>query len=61
MTNEDKGREFDRLLQEFDMKAREVSLIKSKFDLSKEDNEKIKKLEKEMDLIQRKAHGLGSL
>jgi len=61
MTNEDKGREFDRLLQEFDMKAREVSLIKSKFDLSKEDNEKIKKLEKEMDLIQRKAHSLGSL
>jgi len=61
MTNEDKGREFDRLLQEFDTKAREVSLIKSKFDLSKEDNEKIKKLEKEMDLIQRKAHSLGSL
>lgn len=61
MTNEDKSREFDRLLQEFDMKAREVSLIKSKFDLSKEDNEKIKKLEKEMDLIQRKAHSLGSL
>lgn len=61
MTNEERGREFDRLLQEFDMKAREVSLIKSKFDLSKEDSQKIEKLEREMDVIQRKAHSLGSL
>lgn len=61
MTNADKARLYDKLLIEYDQKAREVSLIKSKFDLSREDNKKIEDLQKEMDDLQRKAMSLGSL
>lgn len=61
MTNDDKARLYDKLLLEYDQKAREVSLIKSKFDLSKEDNKKIEEIQKEMNDLQRKAMSLGSL
>lgn len=61
MTNTDKARLYDKLLLEYDQKAREVSLIKSKFDLTREDNKKIEDLQKEMNDLQRKAISLGSL
>jgi hypothetical protein len=60
-SNEEKARLYDQLLAEHDKKAREVSLIQSKFDLSKEDEKQIKKLKTEMAEIQRKAMSLGSL
>lgn len=61
MTNDEKARLYDKLLLEYDQKAREVSLIKSKFDLTREDNKKIESLQKEMNDLQRKAMSLGSL
>lgn len=61
MDNQEKARMYDRLLLEYDQKAREVSLIKSKFDLTREDNQKIDQLQKEMNELQRKAMSLGSL
>ncbi len=61
MDNEQKAKMYDKLLIEYDQKAREVSLIKSKFDLTKEDNKKIESLQKEMNDLQRKAMSLGSL
>ena len=61
MTNDDKARVYDDLLREHDEKARLVSLIQSKFDLTRDDNAEITKLKKEMDVIQNKAASLGSL
>ena len=61
MTNDEKATYYDQLLAEHDKKAREVSLIQSKFDLNKEDNQKIDNLKREMFEIQRKAANLGSL
>jgi hypothetical protein len=61
MTNDEKATYYDQLLAEYDKKAREVSLIQSKFDLTRDDNQKIDNLKKEMFEIQRKAANLGSL
>lgn len=61
MSNEEKAKFYDQLLIEHDKKVREVSLIQSKFDLTKEDEKKIKELKSEMTEIQRKASSLGSL
>jgi hypothetical protein len=58
MTNDEKAKLYDRLLMEHDEKARQVSLIQSKFDLTTEDNAKIKTLKGEMDDLQRKAINL---
>jgi hypothetical protein len=60
-SNEEKARLYDQLLAEHDIKAREVSLIQSKFDLTRDDDKKIKELKTEMAEIQRKAMSLGSL
>jgi hypothetical protein len=59
-TREQKAKMFESLLIEHDKLSREVSLIQSKFDLSKEDQKKINELKKEMDGIQRKAYNLGT-
>jgi hypothetical protein len=59
--NEEKAKLYDQLLAEHDNKAREVSLIQSKFDLTRDDDKKIKELKTEMAEIQRKAMSLGSL
>jgi hypothetical protein len=61
MDNAQKAKFYDQLLKEYDEKARQVSLIKSKFDLSREDEKQVESLKKEMDLLQRKAMNLGSL
>lgn len=61
MNNEMKAKLYDQLLAEHDKKAREVSLIQSKFDLTREDEQRIKLLKSEMNEIQRKASSLGSL
>lgn len=58
MTREEKARLYDQLLAEHDEKAREVSLIKSKFDLTPSDEKEVAKLRKEMAEIQRKAEAL---
>ena len=60
-TNEEKAKMYDQLLKEYDVKAREVSILKSKFDLTGEEQKQIKTIKEEMDLIQRKAMNLGSL
>ena len=60
-TNEEKAKMYDQLLKEYDVKAREVSILRSEFDLTKGDELKIKELKREMDVIQRKASKLGSL
>jgi len=61
MDNAQKAKFYDQLLKEYDEKARQVSLIKSKFDLTREDEKQVESLKKEMDLLQRKAISLGSL
>lgn len=61
MDNEQRAKLYDQLLREYDEKARQVSLINSKFDLSKEDEKQIDSLRKEMNDLQRKAMSLGSL
>ena len=61
MNNEQRAKVYDQLLADHDVKAREVSLIQSKFDLTREDEQKIKQLKNEMMEIQRKAMSLGSL
>jgi hypothetical protein len=61
MTNEEKASYYDQLLREHDKKATEVSNLQSKFDLTKEDQQKIKQLKTEMADLQRKAMSLGSL
>jgi hypothetical protein len=58
MKNEVNAKLYDNLLLEYDKKAREVSIIKSKFDLSKEDERLIDELKREMVAIQRKAETL---
>ena len=59
-TREEKAKIFDSLLLEHDKLSREVSLINSKFNLSVEDEKRIKELKREMEAIQRKATNLGS-
>ena len=59
-TREEKARQFDALLLEHDKLTREVSVIQSKFDLTAEDNKRIKELKAKMDALQRQAYGLGS-
>jgi len=60
MSREKKAQMFDQLLIEHDKLSREVSILQSKFDLTREDQKKIESLKKEMDLLQRKAAALGS-
>jgi hypothetical protein len=60
MDREKKAELYESYLRQYDEKARQVSLIKSKFDLSREDEKQIESLQKEMDIIQRKAAGLGT-
>lgn len=59
-TREEKAKMFDNLLLEHDKLSRQVSLIQSKFDLSKDDEKKIKDLKKQMQELQNKAARLGS-
>lgn len=59
-TREQKAREFDALLLEHDKLSREVSLIQSKFNLSKEDEKKINDLKRQMNALQVRATNLGS-
>ncbi len=61
MDNAQKAKFYDQLLKEYDEKARQVSLIKSKFDLTREDEKQVESLKKEMDLLQTKAINLGGL
>lgn len=56
---ERKAQVFNSLLAEHDKLSREVSLIKSKFDLTRDDENQISSLTKEMNLIQKKAASLG--
>jgi hypothetical protein len=58
MTNEEKAREYDSLIGQYDKLAREVSLIKSKFDLSTEDEKKVSTLKQQMSELERKANNL---
>ena len=58
-TREQNAALYDQYLREYDEKARKVSLIRSKFDLSKEDEKDISLMEAEMDKLQRKAFSLG--
>ena len=60
MEREKKAAMFDSLLTEHDKLSREVSLIQSKFDLSREDEKKIEELKKQMNALQMKAARLGS-
>ena len=57
---EKKAAMFDSLLLEHDKLSREASLIQSKFDLTREDEKKIKDLKKQMQDLQNKATMLGS-
>lgn len=59
-TREQKAKAFDALLLEHDKLSREVSLIQSKFNLSAEDDKRIKQLKREMQAIQDRAAKLGS-
>jgi len=59
-TREQKARIFDSLLLEHDKYSRELSQIKSNFNLTKDDEKKIKELEQKMEGVQRKAAGLGN-
>jgi hypothetical protein len=61
MNNEQKAKIYDQILREHDEMARQVSAIKNKFDLTREDEKQMESLKKEMDLLQRKAMSLGSL
>lgn len=61
MTNEEKGRYYDQLLEQHSRKATRVSDLQNKIDMTKMDKEEIKKLKKEMAEIQRKAYSLGTL
>jgi hypothetical protein len=61
MDNEMKAKEYDRLLFEYDQKNMELSQVRSNFNLTPEDEKKIKQLKSEMEAIQRKAQSLGSL
>jgi hypothetical protein len=59
-TRDQKAKAFDALLLEHDVLSRELSLIQSKFNLSSEDDKKIKQLKRDMQGIQDKAARLGS-
>jgi hypothetical protein len=59
-TREKKAQMFESLLLEHDKLSRQVSILQSKFDLTREDERKIEELKKEMNLLQRKAAALGS-
>ena len=59
-TREQKARIFDSLLLEHDKYSRELSQLKSNFNLTKDDEKKIKELEQKMEGVQRKAAGLGN-
>jgi hypothetical protein len=59
-TREQKAKIFDSLLLEHDKYSRELSQIKSNFNLTKDDEKKIKELEQKMEGVQRKAAGLGN-
>lgn len=61
MTNDEKAKYYDQLLSEYDKRATKVSNLQNKFDLTKEDQQKIKQLKTEMADLQRKAMSLGSL
>ena len=61
MTNEEKALLYDSLLKEHDVKVRQVSVLKSKFDLTVEDEKKIKQIKSEMAVIERKANSLGGV
>ena len=61
MNNEQKAKIYDQILREHDEMARQVSAIKNKYDLTREDEKQMESLKKEMDLLQRKAMSLGSL
>jgi hypothetical protein len=61
MNNEEKAMLYDQYLAEYDKKATEVSRIKTGFDLTTEDQKRIKQLKSEMDDLQRKAMSLGTL
>lgn len=60
MNREEKAKMFESLLLEHDKLSREVSILQSKFDLTRDDEKKIESLKKEMNLLQRKAAALGS-
>jgi len=60
MTTEEKAKKFDQLLLEHDKLSRELSIINSKFDLTNDDNKKIKELKFKMDSLQKQASLLGS-
>ena len=60
-TNEDKAKLYDQLLKEYDVKAREVSILKGEFELTRADELRMRELKIEMDAIQKKAMNLGSL
>ena len=60
MNREKKAKMFESLLLEHDKLSREVSILQSKFDLTREDEKRIEFLKKEMNLLQRKAAALGS-
>jgi|TARA_R110000868_G_scaffold1579_2_gene12782 hypothetical protein len=60
-TNEDKAKLYDQLLKEYDVKAREVSVLKGEFELTRADELRMRELKIEMDAIQKKAMNLGSL
>ena len=60
-TNEDKAKMYDQLLREYDVKAREVSVLKGEFELTRADELRMRELKIEMDAIQKKAMNLGSL
>ncbi len=49
MNNEQKAKIYDQILREHDEMARQVSAIKNKFDLTREDEKQMESLKKEMD------------
>lgn len=59
-TREQKAKIFDSLLLEHDKYSRELSQLKSNFNLTKDDEKKIKELQQKMDGVQRKAASLGN-
>ena len=59
-TREEKAKLFDNLLREHDKLSREVSLLQSNFNLSKDEEKKIKDLKIQMQELQNKAAKLGS-
>jgi GTP-binding protein EngB required for normal cell division len=52
MSREKKAQMFDQLLTEHDKLSREVSVLQSKFDLTREDQKKIESLKKKLRITQ---------